>query len=272
MKRTIQILFFSLMACCLFSCGTSSTKDNDPWAKVDPSGDAHRSSVVELSLKSSNMHQDMTYSVWVPADYDKNKTYPFLYLLHGYEYGDQSRLDRCWLDKGDAAKIADNYQKDGGLPMIIVMPNGLDKFYTYDGYEAYFEDELMAQVEKDFHCNGKRAIAGLSMGGFGTLWHATKFPQKFTYAYAMSPAANWYGMDPINNISAAADKSVFPLFTIEVGKDDRTVSNSDSKKLYNYMTKNGITCEWIERDGTHDWAFWQACLPKALQKVGNSFK
>ena len=155
--------------------------------------------------------------------------------------------------------------------MVIVMPNGLDKFYVGDGYEDYFEKELMAKVESDYHCNGKRAIAGLSMGGFGTLWHATKFPQQFTYAYAMSPAASMMGMDPKNNITSAPDKSVFPAFTIEVGTSDFTVSNADSKKLYDHMVKNGITCDWIERDGTHDWVFWQACLPKALQKVGKSF-
>ena len=50
-----------------------------------------------------------------------------------------------------------------------------------------------------------------------------------------------------------------------------TVNNADSKKLYDHMVKNGITCDWVERDGTHDWAFWKGCLPKTLQKVGKSF-
>ena len=74
--------------------------------------------------------------------------------------------------------------------MVIVMPNGLNKFYIADGYEQYFEEELMTEVEKKYHCNGKRAIGGLSMGGYGTLYHALTYPQKFTYAYAMSPAVD----------------------------------------------------------------------------------
>ena len=78
-------------------------------------------------------------------------------------------------------------------------------------------------------------------------------------------------MDPKNNITSAPDKSVFPAFTIEVGTSDMTVNNADSKKLYDHMVKNGITCDWVERDGTHDWAFWKGCLPKTLQKVGKSF-
>ena len=48
----------------------------------------------------------------------------------------------------------------------------------------------MPKVETAFGCNGKRAIAGLSMGGFGTVYHALKYPGKYTCAYAMSPAVS----------------------------------------------------------------------------------
>lgn len=268
MKRTVQILFLTMMACCLASCGTSSTKDNDPWGQIDPGSAGQPSYVIESSMNSTVMKQTMTYSVWVPANYDKTKTYPFLYLLHGYELGDQSRLDRCWLDKGNAAYLADTYQKGGGVPMIIVMPNGLSSFYQGD-YEDYFHNELRPKVEADFKCNKKRAIAGLSMGGYGTLYNALKYPEEFVYAYAMSPAADtWMA----TLIDAQSDKSVFPAFTIEVGEQDMTVDNNKAKSLYNLMIKKGLTCDYIEREGTHDWAFWQGCLPKTLQKVGASFK
>ena len=271
MKR---LLYLSLTILAWTACGTSTTKDNDPWGHLDPGQGEAQSASMNRTIHSNAMNRDMTFSVWLPGGYDEKKTYPFLYLLHGYEDSNQNATwNRCWLDKGNAAYIADQYQKSSGsVAMVIIMPNGLDKFYVWDNYEEFFENELMPKVESDFHCNGKRAIAGLSMGGFGTLWHATKFPTKFTYAYAMSPAASMMGMDPKNNINAASDKSVFPAFTIELGNQDYTVSNSDAKSLANHMTKNGITCELIERDGTHDWAFWQACLPKALIKVGQSFK
>lgn len=268
-----KLVLFAAALALLVGCGTSTTKDNDPWGKVDPEKQTKMSTVKDLSMHSNKMNRDMTYSIWLPAGYDETKTYPFFYLLHGYEDGNQNAThNRCWLDKGNAARIADNYILAGGVPMVIIMPNGLDKFYIWDNYEEYFENELMAKVEADYHCNGKRAIGGLSMGGFGTLWHATKFPEKFTYAYAMSPASSMMGMDPKNNISAAKDKSVFPAFTIEVGTEDKTVSNADAKKLYNYMISNGVSCDWVERAGTHDWNFWKVCLPKALEKVGQSFK
>lgn len=263
MMKRIAILSASLLI--LSAC--SGTQNNDPWGNIDTDKAARQPKVVELSINSTKMGQKMTYSVWLPAEYDENSKYPFLYLLHGYEYGDQSRLDRCWLDKGNAAKIAEDYQKGGGVPMVIVMPNGLSSFYQGD-YEAYLHDELMPKVEADYGCNGKRAIAGLSMGGYGTLYHALKYPSKFTYAYAMSPAAQGW-MSSL--IDAQSDKSVFPAFTIEVGEQDYTVDNSTSKRLYNSMIASGLTCEYISRPGPHDWPFWKECLPKALAAAGKSF-
>ena len=271
MKPIYSIFLISVVAVgCFASCGTSATKDNDPWGTIDPGQAAKQSAVIEGSLQSTNMKRTMTYSVWIPADYDKSKTYPFLYLLHGMEFGDDSRLDRCWLDKGNAAKIADDYQKGGGVPMVIIMPNGLNASMYSGNYEPYFHEELMPKVEEEYKCNGQRAIAGLSMGGYGTLYHSLKYPRKFRYAYAMSPAVDnsW----PSTLVDKQSDKSVFPPFTIEIGLQDGTVNNDQSKSLYNSLTKKGLTGDWVERDGTHDWPFWQGCLPKALIQVGKSFK
>jgi S-formylglutathione hydrolase FrmB len=274
MKR--KLIFLAAALAVLTACGTSSTKDNDPWGNIDPADAAKQSSTGEGVIKSNAMNREMTYSIWLPAGYDKTKKYPFLYLLHGYEDANQSaRHDRCWLDKGNAAYLADSYQKKGGVPMVIIMPNGLDKFYVSDGYEKYFEEELVPEVEKKFNGNGKRAIAGLSMGGFGTFYHAIKYHEKFLYAYAMSPATNYTWGNPqiiMADLFAQQDKTVFPKFSIEVGTEDFTVSNADSKALYNKMEQAGIKCEYISRAGTHNWEFWQECLPKALDKVGQSFK
>ena len=127
----------------------------------------------------------------------------------------------------------------------------------------------MPTVEKDYHCNGKRAIAGLSMGGYGTTYHGLKYPEKFTYAYAMSPAVMG---DMKAMVDARSDKSVFPGFTFEVGEQDTTVNNANTEDLANYMTEKGLTVEFISRPGIHYWDFWQECLPKALKKAGESFQ
>ena len=217
-----------------------------------------------LAIDSKAMKMRMKYDLYLPPKFDSEKAYPILYLLHGA--GDDQD---AWLDKGDAQKIADNYIKNqGGTPMIIVMPDAQLTFYM-GNYEQYLHEELIPEVEGKYKFSGKRAVAGLSMGGFGTLYHALKYPAKFTYAYAMSPAT----ADTFKAlVDAQSNKSVFPPFTIEVGSQDTTVDNAAAKDLADYMKGKGLSVEFIARDGIHYWNFWQECLPKALKKAGNSFK
>jgi len=276
MKKLFYILALALGAAALSACGKAD-KGTDDQQPIDISDLLSKEDKLyqDLTITSTNMSRKMTYSVWLPGGYDSSKQYPFLYLLHGVEQGDQSHLDRCWVEKGKAREIAKAYVKDGGVPMVIIMPNGLSSFYI-GAYEAYFEEELMPFVEKTFKCNGERAIAGLSMGGFGTLYHGLTYPEKFSYVYAMSPApsAEWMGVS-IDQMKAKAaalkDVSACPGFTIEVGKQDTTVDNVKSKDLCDAINA-AAHCEWIARDGFHFWDFWQECLPKALKKAGESFK
>ena len=116
MKKLIYIAAaFAVLAC-------SGTQDNDPWGKIDEDrakeaaeDKANEGKVLELSMSSSIMKQTMTYSVWLPREYDENREYPFLYLLHGYEYGDQSRLDRCGWIKATLQQLQTNIRRMGEL-------------------------------------------------------------------------------------------------------------------------------------------------------------
>lgn len=277
MKQFRFWLYVTLALGCFVpsACNKPAASDDKPVDIADLLGKEDKL-YQDLTIQSQFKGQKMTYSVWLPNGYDENKEYPFLYLLHGFESGDPSHLDRYWVEKGNAREIAKKYVKDGGVPMIIIMPNGLSDFYigNNQAYEKYFHEELMPSVEKAFKCNGLRAIAGLSMGGFGTLYYALSYPQKFTYAYAMSPAVSmsWFvSLDQMMEKAAAlTDVNPHPDFTIEVGNQDTTVSNADAKELSDAINQ-AAHCEWIARDGIHYWDFWQQCLPKALKKVGESF-
>ena len=260
-----RILLTVFAALLLVSCGEKPALDSQEDARQNLLDilNAEDRLYRDQSLTSTWMKRKMAYSIWLPNGYDSSKEYPFLYLLHGY--GDDNN---SWLDKGKARSIAKEYVTKGGTPMVIVMPDGLTSFYS-GNWESYFHQELIPAVEKAFRCSGKRAIAGLSMGGYGTLYHALNHPGLFLYAYAMSPAVMG---DMKSLVDAQADKRIFPGFTVEVGNQDMVVDNAGAKDLADYMEGQGLHVEYIARDGTHDWNFWQECLPKALQKAGESFK
>ena len=264
MALRIRILFVATALGALLALGACNKVEPDPVEKVNLLDllNAQSTVVRGQTIQSTAMKRQMKYDVYLPPHFDKKTAYPILYLLHGA--GDDQD---AWLDKGNAQSIADSYVNKGGKPMIIVMPDAQLTFYMGD-FETYFHEELMPTVEKAYKFSGKRAVAGLSMGGFGTLYHALKYPEKFTYGYAMSPAtADWFP----TLIDAQADKKVFPPFTIEVGEQDTTVDNGAAKTLADYMSSQGLKVEWISRAGIHYWNFWQECLPKALKKIGETF-
>lgn len=253
---------------------------NDGGKKKDsvPSG-----TVVQSSMLSAKRARTMKYTVWLPAGYDEKKTYPYLYLLHGA--GDDNN---SWIEKGGADKIANQYLADDGVPMVIIMPDALMTFYVnmeevtnpmlqgFDQighYEEYFFEELMPKVEEQYHCNGKRALAGLSMGGWGTLYYGLKYPKMFKYGYAMSPATGIDGL-PVSLrdlISKQSSTSVFPFITLESGIQDYTVGIQSVRDCDELLTSYDVKHHFIERNGGHDWKFWPVCLEKALVEIGKSF-
>ena len=141
------------------------------------------------SVNSAQMKREMKYSIYLPKDYGTGESFPVLYLLHGY--GDENN---AWLDKGNLAKIAKDYESKGGTQMIVVCPDALTTFYIdgYQGnYKKYFFEELVPAIEKEYNVKTdkySRAVAGLSMGGYGTLYYGLGEPDKFCCAYACSPA------------------------------------------------------------------------------------
>jgi S-formylglutathione hydrolase FrmB len=113
-------------------------------------------------------------------DSDPNRRWPVLFLLHGVT----DRWD-TWAHQGDIRDTA------AGFPGIIVMPEGARGFYTNwwrgggranPGWERFFLDELIPQIERDFRIMpGRRwhAIGGVSMGGLGAAYLAGQAPDYF---------------------------------------------------------------------------------------------
>ena len=232
--------------------------------------------VRDITIDSQILGTQMKYSVYLPEGYDGQTTLPVLYMLHGY--GDDNN---SWLDKGDLAALTSNAITNGEVgKMVVVTPDAKQTFYCngyQDGmaYEDYFFQELIPTIEAMFNVGkdkSKRAIGGLSMGGYGTLYYAVKHPEMFCCAYAMSPATYISETTPnLFELYPAANAAELPELTIEVGTEDATVYESCA--AFNAWVLAGIpSIEYIERSGVHDWAFWKGCYPKFLTKLGKYFE
>jgi S-formylglutathione hydrolase FrmB len=127
--------------------------------------------------------------VFLPDGYDGRRHFPVLYLLHGHGDAYDS-----WVNakRGDLLNVAK------GFPGIIVMPEGATGWYVnwWNGgrrgepaWERYHLDELVPLVERRLKVRrGRRwhAIAGLSMGGEGSMFYAAQRPGYFGSAASFS--------------------------------------------------------------------------------------
>lgn len=143
--------------------------------------------VVDDVVESAALGRRMPYRVLLPAGYDMGmRRYPVLYLLHG--------LTGAHSDWESRTRLADHLRP---FELVVVMPEGQNSWYAdaaanpADKFETYIQDDLIADVQKKYRVLATRhgrAIAGLSMGGYGAMKFALKRPDRFVVAGSLSGA------------------------------------------------------------------------------------
>lgn len=258
-----------------------------------------------LEFKSSLVNYPVEYSIYLPPDYETSeRKYPVLYLLHGY-----SDDETGWIQFGEANVIADKGIANGDFSScIIVMPDGGVSWYinSADGsdmWEDMFIKEFIPFIEKEYRIRSKkefRAIAGLSMGGNGSLLLAMRNTELFSTCVAMSAGTftdkeiigndqynhyfkNIYGEKPENdvsnhwkansplhlldNVDEAKLKSI--RWYIDCGDDDFLYKGNSA--LHVKMRNLGIPHEYRVREGSHSWTYWRTSLYDGLKFISKKF-
>ncbi|MBQ9232157.1 MAG: esterase [Prevotella sp.] len=231
-------------------------------------------------------------TIYTPAGYADypQKRYPVLYLLHGAG-GDEN----AWTELGRAAQILDNLIAQGKAePMIVVMPNGNgaqkaapgeyeDAMYkpsfmnpkTMEGsIEVAFPD-LVRWVDLHYRTIADkryRAIAGLSMGGFHSLYISVNNPQMFGYVGLFSAAVNRMGKgenefiyEQLNEKLAEQFNPAPLLYYIAIGKTD--ILYKDNVDFRQKLDQKGYKYEYLETDGGHIWRNWRIYLNDFVPKL-----
>lgn len=255
-----------------------------------------------LSMPSKILKGERMFAVYLPPDYEtSDRTYPVLYLLHGA--GDDQT---GWVQFGEVLHIADKAIKEGkATPMVIIMPDAntgqRGYFNSIKGdwnYEDFFFQEFMPFVEKKYRIKSDkrfRAIAGLSMGGWGTFIYAMRHPELFSSACPLSAYAGpqkkedmqfWYkdlsgisdkqfedyfqkhyAVNLINNMPDNQKRAV--RWYIDCGDDDFLFEGNSLAHIA--MKKKDIPHEYRVRDGAHTWTYWRESLPAVLSFISETF-
>ena len=234
---------------------------------------------------------DRRLTVYTPAGYEANPKakYPVLYVLHGIG-GDED----AWVTQGRATQILDNLIARGqAKPMIVVFTNGnisqeaapLENSTDYtrptmqlpQTMEGTFETsfpEIVKFIDSRYRTIAKkesRAICGLSMGGFHTLYISINNPDMFGYS-GMFSAAIGVSDDSVSPIYQNFDKKLATYFSkkpkllwIGIGKTDFLIqSNNDFRKK---LDENKFPYTYMETDGGHIWRNWRIYLSEFVPLI-----
>jgi enterochelin esterase family protein len=243
-----------------------------PWELNDvPHGEIHHH-----FYKSAVAGDDRDYYAYTPPGYDSaaKKTYPVLYLMHGFS-DDASG----WTAVGRANVILDNLIAQGNAkPMIVVMPLGYGTMeFPHLGWGSWSHTELrdtnfkkfsealltavMPQVDKEYRVTQNRdarAIAGLSMGGSESLLTGLNNLDKFSWVGAFSSGGipdNFQKDFP--SLDAKANQQLHLLW-IACGAEDRLITVN--RNLREWLKSKGVKATEIETPGMHTWMVWRRNL------------
>jgi putative tributyrin esterase len=225
---------------------------------------------------------DVTF--FVPFKIEEQNDIPIFILLHGV-YGSHW----AWAMKGGAHRIAAMMIAEGTLPAcILAMPSdGL--WGQGSGYvphadhnpERWILDELPALAALACPAVTSKSpicITGLSMGGYGAMHLAGKYPDRFAAVAAHSSCTHInqlaeFTPDNREGLSSAdIDVDVFtalrsagtalPPLRIDCGTGDQLLKHN--RALHNALVGAGIPHEYTEYPGGHEWPYWTARLPETL--------
>lgn len=266
-----------------------------------------------LSVQSKALAGPLAYSLYLPEGYKgSSRRYPVVYLLHGY-----GANEREWASKGDIAAILDDMIAKSELPPVIaIMPYGAKSWYVdsaeFGGpgdYETAIMRDLIGHIDASYRTmkdRGGRAIAGLSMGGFGALRLAFFHPGKFAATASLSgslynevgipgverpveaaltEAEKWFRgafgqpfdpyiyqlRNPFSKVQSLTLMKDPPKVMITVGDDDYFKFHYGSLALFTEMRRARLPVELRVDDGGHDWALWRKQIRQVLSFFGEVF-
>ncbi len=260
-------------------------------------GPAWAGELVADSFNSPALGRDYRMRIYLPDGYkEKPGYYPVIYLLHGAS-GDEND----WPAKGGATQTLDGLIARGLIrPSVVVMPGNGPSWWVngaVEKAETALMDELMPYVEGKYKVSRERShrlIGGLSMGGYGALNLAIKYPDRFCGAAVISPAI----YDPLPPETSAARRTAqfvrngqfdpelwkslnypahlegyrkaaqkVPMWIVAGDHDKLGIALMSAQLFSRLLPVQPKQIELRIVDGDHEWMVFRDALPDALHYV-----
>lgn len=279
--RVVPMLLAAALAC----SSVAQTKPDVP-RQPSPAPEV-QANLQERTFHSASLGRDSRYYALLPVDYAYSlKRYPVLYLLHGW-HGDYTN----WIKLTQLVEYARQYS------LIIVTPDAKDSWYVnsatipQDRFEDFIIKDLIQEVDSHWRTVASRqgrAIAGLSMGGYGAVLLALKHAGLFALAGSVSGAFEGpngierilpqlresieqaYGEaasrtraeNSVDTLASTSDIDNVPYLFLDCGSQDPLLPSN--RKFAEILSTRKIAYEYHEYEGEHTWSYWDHALPMLL--------
>ena len=243
-----------------------------------------RDDLRHVTVKSPALGQRADLTIHAPPLARATSDVLVIVLLHGV-YGSHW----SWSLQGAAHLTATRMQAAGELPpCVLAMPSdglwGDGSGYLphrLQDFERWIVDEVPAAAAcavPAITAHSPVCIAGLSMGGFGALRLAAKFPERYRAAAGHSSITHFDQLQqfvverPGSFTTLDEDRCVLdtirrnrdrlPPLRFDCGVDDPLIE--PNRALHRALDEDGIAHVYEQFPGSHEWPYWEKHLVDSL--------
>ena len=230
--------------------------------------------LMHVRFMGKSINHQTAMHIWAPEE--GKGPWPVLYLLHGHS-GDYTAWPR-------ATRIEWYLSYPKPTPLIVVMPDGSNSFYVntdkFGAYEDHILNDVVDLVDRllpTIPRRESRAIAGLSMGGYGAMTLGLKHPEMFSvissHSGAFYPAAR-KGFDPAFRRQLEHPRKLAEALVsgrkrlavrMDCGMEDGLLA--ENRRFHKHLEKIGLAHTYVEYPGGHDWDYWDLHIRETLDFV-----
>jgi len=242
--------------------------------------------LLERTYESISLRRTQPYSCYIPSVSipDSGARYPVLIMLHGFG-GDHT----SW---PNSTRVG-CYLADYGI--VTVFPNGYNGWYE-NGYDdgARYEDDIAVDLVREIMRSAPAmapgrnwAICGMSMGGYGAVRLALKYPRLFSCAVSHGGAFDGMPRSGIHPVFGDAECEIGfrreqspiwlaeqllcrfpnqrPFLFLDCALSDPLLEISRS--LSGHLKFLGYPHTYSESVGHHTWPYWNRAFRTVLPSV-----
>jgi enterochelin esterase family protein len=222
--------------------------------------------IKEILFTSQALGYQVTYSVYLPYQYDPQKKYPVLYVTDGYEYLHENM--------GNISITLNNLIHQKAIrPVVAVLVDHrepvnrsnnqrMTKLALNEKYLQFFITELLPAAETNYSVSQRpqeRAIIGTSMGGLTAAYFSFSRPDVFGLAGIQSPAF-WFKPE----IYALCENPEKPPVKVFMSTGIINETEEGARKMKSILDKTTCAYQYEEVNQGHSWGNWRDLLDDIL--------